>query len=131
MSASFPQAVNFIALSVTTVKVPQRTIGALDQEQPANTIAFVDTLTAASSLSGTHFNYPNHGRGSYRGRAINSGGRMPSRSNSLLPNRLPGRGPGRGMVGMTRTAQSLTGYYTPEQWASLPRQQQDYILTQR
>jgi hypothetical protein len=35
------------------------------------------------------------------------------------------------MVGMTRTAQSITGYYTPEQSASLPRQQQDYILTQR
>jgi len=30
MSASFPQAVNFIALSVTPVKVPQRTIGALE-----------------------------------------------------------------------------------------------------
>jgi hypothetical protein len=30
-----------------------------------------------------------------------------------------------------KTVHPSTGYYTPEQWAALPRQQQDYILTQR
>jgi len=32
---------------------------------------------------------------------------------------------------MAKTVHPSTGYYTPEQWAALPRQQQDYILTQR
>jgi len=126
MSSSFPQAVNFIALSVTPVKTSQRAIGALDQGHPETTIALIDAQATAPSPSALGYNRSARGRASYRGRTIPPGGRIPPRQN-VLPNRLPGRG----MIGMAKTVHPFTGYYTPEQWAALPRQQQDFILNQR
>ena len=84
MSASFPQAVSFIALSVTPVKVSQRTIGALNQELSENTIALIDAQATASSSSGLGYNRPARGRASYRGRNIPPGGRMPCLKQYIL-----------------------------------------------
>jgi len=55
--------------------------------------------------------------------------RAPTVARSYATTRSPVRG--RGRFGMTRGRNMNTGYYTPEQWALLSRQQQDLILRQR
>jgi hypothetical protein len=122
--ANFQQAVNFIALSVPTVKQSLRNIGAVEQQQgqgsrKPSTQSFreitLDTQSATSSL--TNFTRSRAPTPYARGRGY----------------RPPAYPPRTGIVfarGRGRSAHG-PGYYSPQQWAALTSQQRDRILTQR
>lgn len=115
--ADFQQAVNFVALSVTPLKQSQRGVGALSRQprREGTTISF-DTQSTASSI--TDITRTIRGRGN-RGR----GGRF------IRGGRTAGRMGQRG--GRAGRGNISTGYYSPNDWAQLSREQQERILTQR
>ncbi len=114
--ADFQQAVNFVALSVTPLKQNQRNIGAINrQQQPRREGTTISFDTQSTALSITDITRVARGRGN-RGR----GGRF---VRGARGGRIGQRGNGRG-------GRVSTGYYSPNDWAQLTREQQERILTQ-
>jgi hypothetical protein len=111
---NFQEAANFIALSVTPLKVASREIGAVDAK--IGTTIKADWQSTMSPMTQSI----GYARGRARGRArgLNRDGFARGR----------GRGRGRGPTTYSRVS---TNYYTPAEWAKLSPSQRSHVLDAR
>ncbi len=117
--ANFQEAANFIALSVTPIKIASRDIGVVDAK--IGTTIQTDTQTTMSPITqGT--NYDRNPRGRGRGRGFFRG-----------PNTYGRDGCGRKGKGRARMSQPRipTSYNTPDQWSRLSPAQRAHVLNAR
>jgi hypothetical protein len=117
--ANFQEAANFIALSVTPLKIASRDIGAVDT-RIGSTIQ-PDTESVLSPITQTTTNYGGRGT-TMRGRG---------RARGFIRGTIPGRGRGYRGRGRMNPLRVSTSYYTPDQWAKLSPSQGSQILSAR